>query len=107
GFEITSTSGTAVEVASHEPGRVSLAVREPARRRYEFLIAMELPAASAKGELSRHTFSLPAVEGAQREAGEIAIEGIGALDFTAEEHGSLRRMDPSEVSAPLRSLARE
>lgn len=107
GFEVISTSGTAVDVASQQPGVLSLAIREPERRRYEFLIALERSAPASKGDLSRLTIGLPAVQGAQREAGEIAVEGIGALDFTAEERGVLHRMDPSEVSGPLRSLARE
>jgi hypothetical protein len=49
---------------------------------------------------------LPAVQGAQRETGEVAWEAIGTVDLTATEAGPLRRLDVSEVTTSLSSLAR-
>ena len=43
--------------------------------------------------------------GAQRETGEVLVEGVGAMELTAKESGALRRMDLREAGAITRSLA--
>jgi hypothetical protein len=43
---------------------------------------------------------------AQRETGEVLIEGAGAMELTAKEGGGLKRMDLKEVNQYLRSLSR-
>ena len=43
--------------------------------------------------------------GAQRETGEVLIEGAGTMEITATEGGGLKRMDVTEASPYLRSLA--
>lgn len=47
GFELTSVSGPSVEESAVRDGIVSLTVREPARRRHQFLITFERPIGSA------------------------------------------------------------
>jgi hypothetical protein len=47
GFELTSVSGPSVEEAAVRDGVVSLTVREPARRRHQFLITFERAIGSA------------------------------------------------------------
>ena len=43
--------------------------------------------------------------GAQRETGEIVVEGEGTMELTAKEAGGVKRMDGKEASAYLRSMA--
>jgi hypothetical protein len=104
GFEIVGTSGTTLEAIQQVPGGVRLTLREPARRRHQLLLNLER--ASADGSFQAE-LALPTVAGAQRETGEVALEGVGTLELSAREAGSLRRIDVSETSAPLRTLARE
>ncbi len=126
GFEVASASGASVEATSDRTsaGILTLNVREPSRRRHQFLVTLERAAASAAASSSnagsssnasnsgntgsiRQDVPLPWVEGAQRETGEAAVEGVGTLDLNAEERAPLHRIDATEVSAPLQALARE
>jgi hypothetical protein len=104
GYELGGVSGDTIETASQQGGMLNLQLRERARRRHQFLVSLEraLPSPTFQTELA-----LPSVAEAQRETGELAIEGAGALELLAVEKGTTRRMDASEVSGPLRSLARE
>jgi len=43
---------------------------------------------------------------AQRETGEVLVEGAGTIELTATESGGLKRMDFKEMNPYLRSLAR-
>jgi hypothetical protein len=43
---------------------------------------------------------------AQRETGEVLIEGAGTMEMTATEGGGLKRMDLKEINPYLRSLSR-
>jgi hypothetical protein len=56
--------------------------------------------------MQRASLDLPGVVGTQRESGEVAWEGDGAVELTAAEKGALRRLDVSEVGVSLASLAR-
>lgn len=133
GFEVASASGASVEATTDRTsaGILTLNVREPSRRRHQFLVTLERAAPSAapntasaaasSGNASnsgsagnssdmgsiRQELLLPWLEGAQRETGEAAIEGVGTLDLNAEERAPLHRIDATEVSAPLQALARE
>src|SRR5260370_25305401 len=49
---------------------------------------------------------LLAFAGAQRETGELLVEGVGSMELTPTESGGLRRMDVREVGAIAKSLAR-
>jgi hypothetical protein len=103
GFEVVSVSGGSVESSGQQGPRLSLAVREAARRRHQFLVTLERNVA---GGVQHTELAVPGVQGAQRETGEIAWEAVGTVDLTATEAGALRRLDVSEVNASLSSLAR-
>ncbi len=103
GFEVVSMSGAAVETSGQQNGRLPITLREPGRRRQQFLLTLERTVA---GGLQHAEVVLPAVAGAQRETGEVAWEGLGTVELTAPEKGALRRLDVTEVSASLATLAR-
>jgi hypothetical protein len=103
GFDVVSVSGGSVETAGQQGTRLSLAVREAARRRHQFLVTLERTIA---GGIQHADLALPGVQGAQRETGEVAWEAAGTVDLTAAESGPLRRLDVSEVNASLSALAR-
>ena len=81
GFSLTSFTGAPNEGADVVDGRLVLTV--PAgRARHQFLVALERPIADAG---SRRDVALPWLEGSQRETGDIAIEGVGALELAVAE----------------------
>ncbi len=100
GYDLTAASGTTLE--SHEVvnGILTLTVHDPAKRNHQFLVAIEKTNRDTKVEAP-----LLAFEGAQRETGELLIEGVGAMELVAKESGGLRRMDFREAAAITRSLA--
>jgi hypothetical protein len=104
GFEVASVSGASLETSATRDDVVTLTVREPARRRHQFLISLEQSraAGSFKADLP-----LPTVAGAEREAGEAAIEATGTVEVIGSGDAALRRMDVRETHASLRSLARQ
>ncbi|MEO6010220.1 MAG: hypothetical protein ABIU38_19395, partial [Vicinamibacteraceae bacterium] len=103
GFSLTSFTGAPNEGADVVDGRLVLTV--PAgRSRHQFLVALERPNTEAGG---RRTLSMPWLEGSQRETGDVAIEGVGALELAVIEQRPLIRIDVAELSAALASLARE
>src|SRR5579872_6376468 len=61
---------------------------------------MERSISGTKAEAPFITF-----KGAQRETGEVLVEGAGAIELTATEGGGLKRMDVKEANPYLRSLA--
>ncbi len=101
GFELTEVSGSTLDSSETEAGVLILRVREPARRNHQFLIAIERANRDTKVDAPLLAFA-----GAQRETGELLVEGIGAMELTPAESGGLRRMDVREASAITRSLAR-
>lgn len=100
GFDLTTASGTALESADLENGTLTLRVYEPGKRNYQFLIAIERANRDTKVEAPMLAFP-----GAQRETGELLVEGIGAMELIAREAGGLRRMDVREAAAMTRSLS--
>lgn len=101
GFELTEATGTTLDSADTEGGVLILRVREPATRNHQFLIAMERSNRENKVDTP-----FLAIEGAQRETGEVLVEGVGAMELTPKESGGLRRMDVREAGAIAKSLAR-
>ncbi|HEX6729490.1 MAG TPA: hypothetical protein VF074_05740, partial [Pyrinomonadaceae bacterium] len=101
GFELTEVTGSSLDSSEVLNGELILRVHEPARRSHQFLIAIERTNREAKAEAPLLTF--PA---AQRETGELLVEGIGSMELTPKESGGLRRVDVREVGAVARSLAR-
>jgi len=100
GFELTTASGSTLESSEVSGGVLTLRVHDPARRNHQFLIAMERTNRETKIDAPMLAFS-----DAQRETGELLVEGIGAMEMTATESGGLRRMDVREASAITRSLS--
>ncbi len=103
GFDVAAVSGASVESEGMRDGRLQLAVREPSRERHQFLVALEKTVSAG---VAREELTLPAIDGVQRETGEIALEALGTVELNAIEKGELRRLDVSEVSGSLVSLAR-
>ncbi|MGZ8843346.1 MAG: carboxypeptidase-like regulatory domain-containing protein [Pyrinomonadaceae bacterium] len=101
GFELTEVTGPTLDSFANENGELVLKVREPARRNHQFLVAIEKANKETKVDAP-----VIAISGAQRETGELLVEGIGSMELTPKESGGLRRMDVREVGAIARSLSR-
>lgn len=100
GWEVTGATGATLESSDVHDSKLSLKVA-PTARSHNFLITMTHPVASASAVVTPLTFAQ-----AQRESGEIIIEGEGAMELTAKESGGIKRMDVKEASPFLRSMAR-
>jgi len=101
GFELTEVTGSTLDSFENDAGVLVLKVREPARRTHQFLVAIERANRETKVDAPLLTFT-----GAQRETGELLVEGVGSMELTPAESGGLRRMDVREVGAIARSLSR-
>ena len=104
GYELAGVTGGSLDQSEQQGNRVTLTVSSPARRRHQFLV--DLARSNAGGSFTLET-GVPGVPAAQRETGEIAIEGIGTLEVSSAEIPGLRRMDVREVDASLLSIARQ
>lgn len=102
GYELTGMSGNSLESSEQRDGNVVLTVSDPAIRRHQFLVTLER---THPGGSFAFDTSLPGLPEAQRERGEVGIEGVGALDLTAAAEG-MHRVDAKELNAALQSLAR-
>ena len=100
GFELIDASGSSVESTDLSNGILTLHVHDPAKRNHQFLIAIERANSDTKAEPPLFSFV-----DAQRETGEVLVEGSGAIELAAKESGGLRRMDVREANAITRSLA--
>jgi carboxypeptidase family protein len=101
GFELTTASGNSLESSDVSGNTLTLRVHDPARRNHQFLIAIERSNRETKVDAPVLAF-----EGAQRETGELLVEGVGAMELEAKEAGGMRRMDVREAGAITRSLSR-
>jgi hypothetical protein len=99
GWEVTGATGATLESSEMEGGALVLKVTATARS-HAFLIAMERPVSESKADIAAVRFT-----GAQRETGEMVIEGEGTMELTAKEADGVKRMDVKEASAYLRSMA--
>jgi Carboxypeptidase regulatory-like domain len=100
GYEVTGVTGASLESSETQSGLLTLKVRAPSQRGHQFLISMERSINEAKA-----TAPFPSFKNAQRETGEVLIEGAGTMELTATEGGGLKRMDVRETTPYLRSLA--
>ena len=100
GFELVTASGSTLESHDVSGNTLTLRVHDPARRNHQFLIAIERTNRETQAEAP-----LLAFEDAQRETGELLVEGVGAMELKATESGGLRRMDVREAGAITRSLS--
>ncbi|MGH9968858.1 MAG: carboxypeptidase-like regulatory domain-containing protein [Pyrinomonadaceae bacterium] len=101
GFELTEVTGSSLDTNETQDGELILRVHEPSRRNHQFLVAIERTNRDTKVDAPLLAFA-----GAQRETGELLVEGVGAMELTPSESGGLRRMDVREAGAITRSLAR-
>ena len=99
-YEVTGVTGATLDATETQAGILTLRVNAPTRRSHQFLISMERSISDAKAEAPFLSF-----KGAQRETGEVLIEGTGTMELTATEGGGLKRMDVKEANPYLRSLA--
>ena len=100
GYEVTGVSGATLDSTETQAGVLTLKVNAPSRRSHQFLISMERSISGAKADAPFLSF-----KGAQRETGEVLVEGAGTMEITATEGGGLKRMDVREANPYLRSLA--
>jgi hypothetical protein len=103
GYELTGISGSTLETSDLQDGLVTLTLTDATARRHQILLTLERP--HQDGSFALET-DLVAVADAQRERGEIAIEGIGTFDLEVSERTGMQRIDVRELNAALRSLAR-
>ena len=101
GYEVTGASGASVDSSDVQSGVLMLKINAPTQRSHEFLISLEKPISVTKADVP-----FLSVKNSQRETGEVLVEGIGTMELTATEGGSLKRMDFKETNPYLRSLAR-
>ena len=101
GFEVTSVNGASLESSEIENGVLLLHVAGRGHSAHEFLISMERPLSDAKAAAP-----LLAFKDAQRETGEVLVEGQGTLELAAHESGGLKRLDIKEINPYLRALSR-
>jgi Carboxypeptidase regulatory-like domain len=101
GFEVTAVNGASLESSEVQNGVLFLKVTGHGPANYQFLISLERPIKDA-------TAAAPilAFKGAQRETGEVLVEGQGTIELTAKESGGLKRLDIKEVNPYLRALSR-
>ena len=100
GFEVTGATGATLDSTEINSKVLTLTVNSASRRSHQFLISLER---SINGEKADAPFL--SFEKAQRETGEVLVEGTGTMELTATEGGSLKRMDVKEASPYLRSLS--
>jgi hypothetical protein len=100
GYEVTGVTGATLDATETQSGVLTLKVNARTRRSHQFLISMERSISGAKADAPFLSF-----KGAQRETGEVLIEGTGTMELTATEGGGLKRMDVKEANPYLRSLA--
>ena len=104
GYELAGVTGSSLDRSEQQGQRLILVVSAPSRRRHQFLINLERPTAGGSFKLET---GFPTVPAAQRETGEVAVEGLGTLEISALDPPGLRRMDVREVDQALTSVARQ
>jgi len=104
GYEVASVSGSSLDRSEPQQGGVTLYLSDPALRRHQFLISLER--AQSGGSFTLDT-GFPTIRGAQRETGEVAIEGAGTLDVSSPDAPGLHRIDIRELDPAFTSVAHE
>ncbi len=100
GYEITGVTGPTLDSSETNSGVLTLKVNALSQRSHQFLISMERSISGEKADAPFLSFKK-----AQRETGEVLVEGTGTMELTATEGGGLKRMDVKEANPYLRSLA--
>jgi hypothetical protein len=104
GYDVASVSGASLERSETQPGGVTLYLSDPALRRHQFLLSLER--AQSGGSFTFDT-GFPTMRNAQRETGEVAVEGAGTLAVTSPETPGLHRIDVRELDSSITSVARD
>jgi hypothetical protein len=97
-YEVTGVTGASLESTETHGNHLTLKVT--GSQHHQFLISLERSITEAKTTAPFLSF-----KNAQRETGEVLVEGAGTMELTATEGGGLKRMDVKETSVYLRSLA--
>src|SRR6266849_1407367 len=100
GYEVTNASGATVSTSEVKAGQLIVYLNNGNQHSHQFLISMERAFTQTSIKAPFITF-----KDSQRETGEVLVEGAGAMELTAKEGGSLKRMDVKETNVYLRSLA--
>lgn len=100
GYELTGVTGATLDSTETQSGVLTMTINAPGQRNHEFLISMERSITGTKADAPLIRF-----KGAQREMGEVLVEGAGTMEITATEGGGLKRMDVKEANPYLRQLA--
>jgi hypothetical protein len=100
GFEVTSVNGPSLASSEIQNGILLLKAAGHGTA-HQFLISMERPLSGSKA-----TAPILAFKGAQRETGEVLIEGQGTIELAAHEAGGLQRLDVKEINPYLHALSR-
>jgi hypothetical protein len=101
GYDLVTASGSTLESHEVSGNTLTLRVHDPARRNHQFLLAIERNNRETTAEAPLLAFT-----DAQRETGELLIEGVGAMELKVTESGGLHRIDVREAGALTRSLSR-
>ncbi len=101
GYEVTNASGATVSTSEVKAGQLIVYLNNGNQHSHQFLISMERSFTGGSMKAPFLTF-----KDSQRETGEVLVEGAGAMELTAKEGGSLKRMDVKETNPYLRALAR-
>ena len=101
GYEVTAVNGSSLESSEIQNGVLLLKVAAHGSASQQFLILFERPVSDATA-----TAPILAFKDAQRETGEILVEGQGTIELSAKESGGLKRLDIKEVNPYLRALSR-
>jgi hypothetical protein len=105
GYEVASVSGASLDRYEARNGQIVLFVTDPAQRRHQFLLTLERTTAGGSQKIDT---SFPAVPSAQRETGEVAVEGLGTMEVASPaEIPGLRRIDVRELDPSLTGAARQ
>jgi hypothetical protein len=101
GFEVTAVNGPSLESSEVQNGVLILKVVGHGPGTHQFLVSLERPINEAQASSPILSF-----KDAQRETGEVLVEGQGTLELTAKESGGLKRLDIREINPYLRALSR-
>jgi hypothetical protein len=102
-YELTGVTGNSLESSEPRDGGLAITVGDPAARRHQFLIGLERSHTGGSFALDTGVVS---VRDIQRERGEIAVEGVGTLELTAQERDGMHRIDVRELDRTLQALGR-
>ena len=102
GYEIAGVSGRTLDRSDEIEDGVRLVVTNPAERRHQFQITFSR---SQSGSSFKLEAALPTVLAAGRETGEVAVEGIGAVDVSGGDIPGMRRVDVRELDPQLAAAA--